>query len=105
MTFACWHLLSSVSFYSYFFVLHDSFLLQVGKEQQLVWQLLSKLQAKETIKVVSVFYVPKSPGHVYFEARTLDAIRILCEGMVSLYYRSYHIFVPLTEQVVLLQVV
>ncbi len=61
------------------------------------------MQAKETLEVASVFYVPKLPGRVYFEARSSEAVKALCEGLVFLYFRS-HVFVPITERVALLEV-
>ncbi len=53
--------------------------------------------------MASAFHVPKSPGRVYFEARSAEAVRSLCEGMEFLYFRS-HVFVPITKRVTLLEV-
>ncbi len=84
-------------------LLRRTHLSQRGQEQEVVWRLLNKMQAEESPDVASVFYVPKSPGRVYFEARSLEAVRTLCHGLVFLYFRS-HVFVPLTERIALLQV-
>ncbi len=84
-----------------FFLPQGSYSSQRWKEQEVVWRLLSKMQAKEILDVASVFYVPKSPGRVYFEARSIEAVRILCEGMVFLYFRSL-VTVPVAERVALL---
>ncbi len=61
------------------------------------------MQERESLEVASVFFVPKSPGRVYFEARSLEGVRALCHGMVFLYFRS-NVFVPLTERIALLEV-
>ncbi len=84
-------------------LLHMTHFSQRGKEQEVIWRLLNKMQAKESVEVVSVFYIPKSPGRVYFEARSSEAVRTLCHGMVFLYFRS-NVFVPITERMPLLEV-
>ncbi|CDK27740.1 unnamed protein product [Kuraishia capsulata CBS 1993] len=70
---------------------------RAGKEKELVRSVMGKMMNRQSIQIYSIFQRDNFEGYVYIEARKLDAVNEVLQGLPYVYPSSPKVLVPIEE--------